>query len=238
MVEQTFIDEFFIAIKGKWKGKGVDSIIVNVYGPHTDPNKQKLWSSLDKFIGTYDLDWVLCGDFNEVRDSSERQNCEFIAKRVEWFNKFIDKSNLFDVPMGGKRFMKFCDNGVKFSKFDRFLVSEKFRATWGDLSMLALKRKMSDHCPIVLRDMVLDFGPKPMKVFDEWFYSKDASKIIEECWSCAYDGNRKDCSFRNKLKKVKFALKGWSKQTFGNLDSEIDALMKSAPEWAAIAETR
>ncbi|XP_071708360.1 uncharacterized protein [Rutidosis leptorrhynchoides] len=177
-MEHTIIDKFFIVVKGKWKGKGVDSTIVNVYGPHTDTNKQKLWLSLESLVGKHDTGWVLCGDFNKVHDSSERQNCDFIKRRANWFNNFINKTKLIDVPMGGKRFTRICNNGIKFSKLDRFLISEKFSDIWNELLVLALERKLSNHYPIILRDTAIDFGPIPTKVFDEWFDLEGADDLI------------------------------------------------------------
>ncbi|XP_071740139.1 uncharacterized protein [Rutidosis leptorrhynchoides] len=123
VAEQSFTGDHYIAVMGKWVGKDEVSIIVNLYGPHEDSNKLKLWTSLESFI----------------------------------------------VPLGGKRFTRICDNGLKFSKIDKFLVSEKFNDLWGELSAIALECKLSDHCPIVLRDRIIDFGPKPIKnALKEW----------------------------------------------------------------------
>ncbi|XP_071727035.1 uncharacterized protein [Rutidosis leptorrhynchoides] len=238
IAEQSVIEEFFIAIKGKWKGRDDESIIVNVYGPHKDTNKVKMWASLEKFVGDYDVAWILCGDFNEVREQSERQNCDFIERRVIWFNEFINKSSLIEVPLGGKRFTRICDNGIKFSKLDRFLISEKTNHLWEELSALVLERKLSDHCPIVLRDRVIDFDPKPTKVFDEWLEAKGCEQVIKEAWSKKIEGRRPDCIFRNKLKNVKYALKEWSFKTMGKIDIKIEELKAAATEWEATAEVR
>lgn len=61
--------------------------------------------------------------------------------------------------MGGKRFTRISDDGLKFSKLDRFLVTEEFRGLWNNLEVVALNHNISDHCPIVLKDKELDFCP-------------------------------------------------------------------------------
>ncbi|XP_071713341.1 uncharacterized protein [Rutidosis leptorrhynchoides] len=165
-------------------------------------------------FSAHNAEWVLCGDLNEVRDQSERKNCDFVERRAKWFNDFIEKNQLIDVPLGGKKFTRICDNGVKFSKLDRFLISENFHNTWGNVSALALERKLSDHCPI------------------------DSKKVVEDAWNIKVDGKRLDCVFRNKLKNVKQALKDWSKPTFGNLDNEIEELKRKVSDWEKIAESR
>ncbi|GJR75014.1 putative RNA-directed DNA polymerase [Tanacetum coccineum] len=79
--------------------------------------------------------------------------------------------------MGGRQFTRISNDGLKFSKLDRFLVSGGFRDLWTDLSVVALDRKLLDHCPILLRDKVVDFGPKPFRAFDVWFEDKDAEEV-------------------------------------------------------------
>ncbi|XP_071694772.1 uncharacterized protein [Rutidosis leptorrhynchoides] len=171
-------NSFFMAISGTWVGSGNGSMIVNVYGPHNDRDKKELWASLDNLLSGNDLPCVICGDFNEVRFSSDRLNSIFNHSRARIFNDFINRNSLVEVPLNGKRFTRICDNGVKFSKLDRFLINEDFMNLWEDLSVVALDRKRSDHCPLVLRDKIMDFGPKPFKVFDEWWNKEGVDKVI------------------------------------------------------------
>ncbi|XP_071740791.1 uncharacterized protein [Rutidosis leptorrhynchoides] len=121
--------------------------------------------------------------------------------------------------MGGKRFTRMCDNGVKFSKLDRFLIFENFNQMWEELSVLALERKLLDHCPIVLRDRDIDFGPKPTKIFDEWLEAEDSTQIINDAWN-------------------QIALKEWAQKTFEKIDIEIEELQKVATNWELMVEER
>ncbi|XP_071700307.1 uncharacterized protein [Rutidosis leptorrhynchoides] len=187
-----------------------------------------MWSSLENFVGKLDAAWVICGDFNEVRDQSKRQNCVFLDRRAKWFNEFINKTHLIEVPLCGKRFTRICDNTFKFSKLDGFLIFEKFNHVWGDLSVFALERKISDHSPIILRDKDINFGPKPIKIFDKWIKLEGTSKIIEDAWKLNVEGRRLDSIFRIKLKNVKNVLKEWSQNSWGCLDFEIENLKADA----------
>ncbi|XP_071713036.1 uncharacterized protein [Rutidosis leptorrhynchoides] len=130
-----------------------------------DIGKTRLWESLSKFLGVDDEAWILCGDFNEVREESDRLNCEFIEYRAKWFNDFISNNRLMEIPLGGRNFTRISDDGLKFSKIDRFLCTEKFFSMWKDVSAVALERKISDHCPIMLKEEGKNFGPKPFKIF-------------------------------------------------------------------------
>ncbi|XP_071694771.1 uncharacterized protein [Rutidosis leptorrhynchoides] len=180
--------------------------------------------------------WVLCGDFNEVRDQSDRLNCVFHEARARRFNEFIIRNNLIEIPINGRKFTRISDDGTKFSKFDRFLVSDNFIKLWDDLSITVPDRRESDHCPLVLRDGVVDFGPKPFKIFDEWLTKEGVDKVIIDGWNKNVRGHKKDCIFRDRLKNVKSELRNWSKIEFGNLDAEINSLKDIAMSWELKAE--
>ncbi|XP_071713197.1 uncharacterized protein [Rutidosis leptorrhynchoides] len=201
------ISDYFVAIWGTWKDSGSETIIVNVYGPDDDVSKRKMWDSLNNILSISGVSWVICGDFNEVRDCSERLNCEFFEKQAKMFNEFINQNMFVDIPIGGRKFTRVSDDSVKMSKFDRILVSGDFLDLWSDLKVNSLDRMVSDHCPIMLSDGEVNFGPKPFKVFDDWFSVEGVDQVIADSWWAPLEGNRKDCGFHNKLKRLKEALK-------------------------------
>ena len=71
---------------------------------------------------------------------------------------------------------------MKFSKLDRFLLNEDFCSLWGKISVVALDWKLSDHFPIVLKDVNLNFSPRPFRDFDIWLEEKDIGYVVEEAW--------------------------------------------------------
>ncbi|XP_071718171.1 uncharacterized protein [Rutidosis leptorrhynchoides] len=232
----TLCSDYFLTVRGKWVGSGKESIIVNIYGPHDDASKKVMWKSLDSIMSGIDVAWVLCGDFNEVRVESDRMNCEFNRRRAIRFNDFINRNNLIEIPINGRKFTRISDGGVKFSKLNRFLVSYLSLDLWKDLSVVPLDRRVSDHCPLILRDKIVDYGLKPFKVFNVWFQKEGVDSIIEGAWSKPVSSKRVDCIFCDKLKNIKFALKELSNKEFGNLDGEINVLKKKVDEWGKKAE--
>ncbi|GKB86158.1 RNA-directed DNA polymerase, eukaryota, partial [Tanacetum coccineum] len=141
---QSVGDERFIAVKGSWKGRDGDLILANVYGPHPSNEKGVLWSRLEGLIQQNNCAWCVFGDFNEVRNQDDRMNTQFHTKDSDEFNEFIANTQLMEVPMGGRRFTRISDDGGKFSKLDRFLITEDFRKKWGNLAAVALDQKLSD----------------------------------------------------------------------------------------------
>ncbi|XP_071687671.1 uncharacterized protein [Rutidosis leptorrhynchoides] len=212
------------------KRTGVKFNIINVYDSHDVQSKQLFWDQLhNKILSDLNEPWVVCGDFNKVRSEDERLNCQFIENRAKKFNEFINNTKLIDIPLGGRLFTRVSDDGIKFSKLDRFLVNDSFHNLWSCLSVVALDRGNSDHCPIILKDDIKNFGPKPIKVFDDWLDIEGIDQFINEVWiEDGGGGTRKDCLLRNKLKKTKRALKTKSSQKCGNLEGEIEVLKSIA----------
>ncbi|XP_071708445.1 uncharacterized protein [Rutidosis leptorrhynchoides] len=98
--------------------------------------------------------------------------------------------------------------------------------------VVALERKHSDHCPIIIKDDEKNFGPKPIKVFDEWLDIDGIEQVIIDSWNEDGGGGlRKDYCLRNKLKKTKSAIKIKSQHTLGNIDGEIKLIANNQELW-------
>ncbi|XP_071740387.1 uncharacterized protein [Rutidosis leptorrhynchoides] len=217
LASSCLCSEFFLAIIGNWVISGQESIIVNVYGPHNDSSKIRMWNSLDN-------------------GKLDRLNCVFKQSRASRFNEFITRNNLVEIPITGRKFTRISDDGAKFSKLDRFLVNDSFIGLWKDLSVNPLDRRVSDHCPLILRDKYIDYGPKPFKIFYEWLNCEGVDEIVNNAWSTLVTSKRLYCIFRDRLKNVKFDLRDWSKRVFGNLDCEINELKIKVDEREKKAE--
>ncbi|XP_071705465.1 uncharacterized protein [Rutidosis leptorrhynchoides] len=103
-VSEAVERKFFLTVKGKWKGRDKDAIVVNVYGPHVDSGKKEFG--------------IICGDFSEVRDQFERLNCVFVESRVALFNKFIERMQLVEIPLIEKEFTGISDNEMKLKNVE------------------------------------------------------------------------------------------------------------------------
>ncbi|GJW03797.1 RNA-directed DNA polymerase, eukaryota [Tanacetum coccineum] len=104
--------------------------------------------------------------------------------------------------------------------------------------VVALDRKLSDHCLIVLKDVELDFGPKPFRVFNIWMEELDFIQVVEEAWKKDMRSFRPDCIFRDRLKNVKASVRVWSKERFGGHKERIETLKIEAMRWELEAEKR
>ncbi|GKD25466.1 RNA-directed DNA polymerase, eukaryota [Tanacetum coccineum] len=167
-----------------------------VYGPHICHQKASLWDRLAGVIDKMGGAWFIFGYFNVIRKVDDRLNSQVKIKEMDDFNDSINLSWLVEVPMGGRKFTRVSDDGVKFIKLDRFLMNKNFKSLWSNLAVLALDRKLFDHCPMVLKDIDVDFGLKPFRVFDVWLEEVDIEHVVSGTWKKVVRGSWPDCRSR------------------------------------------
>ena len=90
---------------------------------------------------------------------------------------------LQEIKSFGSRFTWFRPNGSVKSRLDRCLVFEQWLSHWPDSSQHVIQRDFADHCPIILKTDMVDWGPKPFRVLDWWLKHKDYQRMVKETWN-------------------------------------------------------
>ncbi|KAL4555405.1 hypothetical protein LXL04_038023 [Taraxacum kok-saghyz] len=226
--------------RGTWKDNNQPMGIVNVYAPQDDQGKQDLWNYI---TGVIDNDrtrmWIICGDFNEVRCSEERRGSTFHARGAQAFNNFIENLGLIDLNLGGRSFTYVSPNGANSSRLDRILVSQDCISKWHNVSIIALPRLFSDHCPILLESNGPDFGACPFKFYSSWISEPSCAKVVEYSWlknGPTMSIHSKTEIPARKLRILKEDLKKWRKETNNAKAADCERLSKCITEIYTIAE--
>ncbi|GKF29360.1 RNA-directed DNA polymerase, eukaryota [Tanacetum coccineum] len=162
------------------------------------------------------------GDFNEVRYKLDRFGSVFNVQGAEEFNAFIADVGLEEVPLGGSSFTWCHKSATKMSKLDRFFVSNSLLNSCPHFSAITLERCLSDHRPILLRELNFDYGPTPFRFFHHWIELDGFSNFVSDVWKSA--PGVKDNGIKNmagKLKYLKGKIREWIKSSKekGNSDS-------------------
>ncbi|KAL4573164.1 hypothetical protein LXL04_019961 [Taraxacum kok-saghyz] len=191
-----------VIVEGLWVVSNFPCYMVNVYAPQDIPGKQEVWRFLHNFVIRHRGNYCFFGDFNVVRDETERHGSLFCRTTASAFNDFIDGLDLVDVPMTGKRFTRIDAAGAKMNKLDRFLVTEEFVDVFGQVEVAVLDWKCSDHCPIFLHSSLFDYGRSPFKFFNSWLKIEGFEEVVErfQAWNVRmkadWDGKRQQCETR------------------------------------------
>jgi hypothetical protein len=180
----TFMGEGFLGVCLEWGVLKTICYVVNVYSKCDLPSKRSLWQNLvmskTGFGGGI---WCVTGDFNAVMCPEERRgvNVESFANvEMRGFNSFFDDLDLVDLPLLGRHFTWYHANGIAMSRIDRCWVSLEWLQMWGDCSAWVCPRDVSDHCPLVLKYVDDNWGPKPFRFNNFWLDHKGFNKVVED----------------------------------------------------------
>ncbi|GJZ87098.1 RNA-directed DNA polymerase, eukaryota [Tanacetum coccineum] len=215
------ISDSFVILRGVWLKNGVDFLVVVVYGPHDQREKRTLWDYLAHTINRWKREVVMMGDFNEVRYKSDRFGSVFNAQGADEFNSFIVTAGLVEVQLGGSSFTWCHKSASKMSKLDRFFISENLLIKCPQISAITLDRYLSDHRPILLREVSYDYGPIPFRFFHHWLELDGFTTFVTNQWNIApVDASNGLCNLMGKLKFIKSRIREWLKcNKHGNKDA-------------------
>ncbi|GJY36338.1 RNA-directed DNA polymerase, eukaryota [Tanacetum coccineum] len=127
------------------------------------------------------------------------------------FNSFILNSSLVDVQLEGYAFTWAHPSAAKMSKLDRFLVSEGLISIFPHMSAICLDRHLSDHRPILLRDVIADFGAIPFRLYNSWLDWDGFGSLVSNIWNSTILIDRNGMvRFIKKLQILKKEIRLWN----------------------------
>ncbi|GKB45734.1 RNA-directed DNA polymerase, eukaryota [Tanacetum coccineum] len=210
--ENVTISDNFIAIYGSWLPNNAKILFIAVYAPQQASSKAILWDYISVLLTRWNGETIVMGDFNEVRSSEERRGSCFNPYSARRFDRFILTSGLVDIKLEGYTFTWSHPSATKMSKLDRFLVSDGIYNLFPSITAICLDRHISDHRPILLREVKLDFGPTPFRFYHSWFDLVGFDDMIKEAWrSFSHSDKNAMIRFKKKLQDLKPIIRCWVK---------------------------
>jgi len=231
-VWSTVSQDNVLVIHGKFIRTNEVFYIFNVYAPCDIRAKQQLWGSLSvKLQLLHGHKVCVCGDFNAIRCQEERRPLRgaTLAQDIHNFSDFIDETGLIDLPLCGHRFTWFKGDGTSMSRIDRFLLSEEWCITWPNCLQVALLRSLSDR-PLQLSMDEENWGPRPTRMLKCWQDMPGYKKFVIERWQSFEVEGWGGYVLREKLKRIKLALKEWHSVHARNISGKIEVLKNRLSE--------
>lgn len=215
----------WIGLKGRLLGRDDDCVLINVYAPCSFEGKRQLWGEISDWKTRNDANLCcIMGDFNSVRSEVERRGVGTVTSHhrrdSDMFNDFIETIEVVDIPLTRKKFTWVRPNGSAMSRLDRCMVSIGWLEAWPLSIQQAQDRDISDHCPILLKQLHLEWGPKPFRVLNCWQQDPRFDKFVPECWSKLDVQGRGLFVLKEKLKILKGNLKRWNSEIFGDVNTK------------------
>jgi len=94
-------------------------------------------------------------------------------------------------------------------------VSKEWLDLWPNSQQFVLSRTISDHCAVVLKEVSVDWGPKPFRCLDVWQRDSGFKEFVRSSWVSYKVVGRGIFVFKEKLKRLKADLKVLNKEVFG-----------------------
>ncbi|GKV47369.1 hypothetical protein SLEP1_g54274 [Rubroshorea leprosula] len=216
----------FIGVSGEWGKERKKCNVINVYAPCDRHRKVLLWEELAGRVLEEGGCWLLAGDFNAVRNVSERRGKRGETQDMQDFNHFVESTGLIDVGLRNRKFTWYRPDGSSMSRLDRFLMSTEMSLLATDWVHEGVARLVSDHCAIILKASNTDWGPKPFRVMDAWQQHPDFRSFVDDKWKNLQVEGWAGYICKQKLKLMKDECKRWNKEVFGNVETRWGILSK------------
>ncbi|KAH1215306.1 hypothetical protein GmHk_13G036474 [Glycine max] len=219
-LQRKVIGNGFIFLEGDLIREAQQINIIAIYSPCDIHGKRSLWEAVKhlKEAAAGGL-WCILGDLNAIRDLEERfgssQRSISDSSIIE-FNNRIHELELLEVPWLGRKFTWIIPNGASRSRLDRCLVSPEWLNRWPASVQMTLARNFSDHCPILLRSKIVDWGPQPFIVLDCWLSDVSFKKVVHQCWNSQLQPGWGGFVLKEKFKNLKMRVKRWNKEEYGD----------------------
>nr|GEZ19897.1 RNA-directed DNA polymerase, eukaryota [Tanacetum cinerariifolium] len=181
--EQHILSDNFVAVFGTWIPTKTKLLIISIYAPQPCTEKRSLWNYIMSFVTRWHGDIIVMEDINEVRSADERMGSVFNVQGATEFNDFISHLSLVDIQLEGYSFTWSHPSASKMSKLDRFLVSKGLILLFPHISAICLDKHLSDHRPILLHDVIADYGATPFPLYHSWLSLSGFEHMVTHAWN-------------------------------------------------------
>ncbi|GJY26559.1 hypothetical protein Tco_0401285 [Tanacetum coccineum] len=156
-----------------------------------------LWDYLHLLIDRWECEYVILGDFSEVRSEHERFGSLFNVQGANAFNNFISMANLIDLPLEG--FINIEDS-IGMIKFKKKLQALKYLVKHWSINAKSnsFKAKITIQSKLSDINKILDQGGSNENILNT------RSMLLKEL----NDINTVDSLEKAKKGKIRWAIKG------------------------------
>ncbi|GKE07425.1 RNA-directed DNA polymerase, eukaryota, partial [Tanacetum coccineum] len=159
-------------------------------------------------ISRWNGESMVMGDFNEVRFERDRLGSVFNAQGANEFNSFILNAGLVEIQLEGYSFTWSHPSASKMSNW--FLVTDGLLSLFPHISAICLDKNLSDHRPILLREVITDYEATPFRLYHSWFNLHGFEQMVSTAWnSIVLDDTNRMVRLKKKLQMLKKEIRSW-----------------------------
>ncbi|KAF8017595.1 hypothetical protein BT93_H2702 [Corymbia citriodora subsp. variegata] len=192
--------------------------------------RRPLWNSLvDLSLTLKDSPWMVAGDFNAIKDPSDRVGSPDIwIPAFDEFKECLDQAELVDLRYVGFRFTWSTSSGTrrKQRKIDRVLVNNHWCMAFSFSEASFLAPGISDHSPMVVRIHAPTTCRIPFKFFNFWLTHPDFLMLVDQAWETQVTWSPMFTLY-TRLKVLKARLKTLNKEHYSDITMRVTAAKRA-----------
>jgi hypothetical protein len=197
---------------------------VSVYGSSYDEFKLEFINELHNVLACWDGPTLIGGDFNLIRESSEKSLGNI---NQHWANLFNDWSNRYDLIeiKNARRLYTWANNqeNLIMAAIDKVFVTTCWEQLFPAVSVRALPRVGSDHTPLVFDSRAFTAPKVKQFRFEKWWLNiDDFHQLVANTWNKPCNYTRAIDVWQYKIRNLRKTIKGWAI----NRESEQNKLKK------------
>lgn len=151
--------------------------ITNVYAPTEHALKQSFLDEFKSIAPTTPTPWIVLGDFNLMRFSTDKNNNNFRQNEADSFNDTINSLSLIELPLLDRAFTWSSNRqNPTLQKIDRAFINLDWANTFPNSSISSRTRFVSDHVPIIASISTATPRPAFFRFENYWASHQPADK--------------------------------------------------------------
>lgn len=201
-----------------------------VYGKNTAVKRRMLWSGINaNRTSSSSKDWLLIGDFNEIRHPDEREgHGSFNRVGAGEFESAISGFTELEAIGGSFTWSNGVDAQHTKTRLDRALGNARWTARWPQTRPKLLLGTSSDHAALHLQLTRLEKGATSFKFYNTWLLDELFNNEFKAAWKFSMYGTSLYW-LQMKIKAVRAAGKKWAelKRQASETPSKITAVLQA-----------
>jgi hypothetical protein len=158
--------------------------LVVVYGSPYEEGKQEFLEELHKVMLSWQGPTLFGGDFNLVRNSTDKNNGNINHKWADAFNGWINGWGIIEINSSNKMYTWTNNQDTPvLAKLDRIIATTDWEANFPLSKVKTLDRIPSDHNPLLLDTGNNMSSPKKKFRLEKWWLENDNFKeVVTKAW--------------------------------------------------------
>jgi len=133
-----------------------------------------------------DCDWLLIGDFNLIRNPSDRNMPGGNISEMLWFNEALNSLGVIEIPLHGRKFTWINKQmPLLLDRLDWFFTSNSWTAKFLNTVVRTLVMETSDHWPCVVEINTSIPQPKLFRFENHWLSHEEFISVVVNEWQAS-----------------------------------------------------